>query len=309
VDDLSALHTLVINSLEDQVAVIDEEGVIVDVNAAWTKFGVENGLSPEFACVGCNYLTVLSASTANDDNFAGEAKQGILDVVRGKQASFYFEYPCHSPDEKRWFMMRVTRLKDNSRRFFVVSHQNITLRKLAEERVERLAMYDPLTGLANRRYFNQFLHREFQRSIRNGSAISLIELDVDHFKEYNDKLGHPAGDQCLIRVGRVLRELSHRPSDLAVRLGGDEFALILGDTDAAGSQKVTEALLKAITDLNIVFGESRLLTASVGVASINPHDQQSEEFLLKEADKALYRAKSAGRNRVVRAQPVPDDKA
>ena len=308
-DDLSSLHTLVINSLEEQVAVIDEEGTIVDVNAAWSRFGIENGLAPNFACVGCNYISVLSASPANDDSFASEAKQGILDVIRGERDSFYFEYPCHSPDEKRWFMMRVTCLKDSSRRFFVVSHHNITLRKLAEERAERLAMYDPLTGLANRRYFNQFLHREVQRSIRNRSAISLVELDVDHFKEYNDELGHPAGDQCLIKVGQVLRELTHRPSDLAARLGGDEFALILADTNAVGSQKLTEALLKAISDLGIVFGDSRSLTVSVGVASMNPHQQQNEELLLNEADKALYRAKSAGRNRVVHAQPVRDNQA
>lgn len=305
-DDLSALHTLVINSLEEQIAVIDKEGTIVDVNAAWTNFGVENGLSPKFACVGCNYLSVLSVA-ASDDSFAGEAKQGILDVMRGKRASFYFEYPCHSLDEKRWFMMRVTCLKDNSGSLFVISHHNITLWKLAEERAERLAMYDSLTGLANRRYFNQFLNREFQRSIRNQSVISLVEVDVDHFKEYNDEWGHPTGDQCLVTVGQALRTLSNRPSDLAARLGGDEFALILGDTNAVGSLTVAEALLRAITDLSMVFAESRLITVSVGVASMIHHEQQNEDFLLKEADKALYRAKSAGRNRFVHAQPVADN--
>ena len=308
-DDLSALHTLVINSLEEQIAVIDHEGNIVDVNSAWNNFGVENGLSPKFACAGCNYLNVLSASAASDDSFADEAKQGILDVIRGKQASFYFEYPCHSPDEKRWFMMRVTRLKDNSRRLFVISHHNITPRKLAEERAERLAMYDSLTGLANRRYFNQFLNREFHRSIRNRSAISLVEVDVDHFKEYNDELGHLTGDQCLVNVGQALLAFSHRPSDLAARLGGDEFALILGDTNSVGSQKIAEAVLKAITDLRMVFGESRLITVSVGVASLIPYEHQNEDYLLQEADKALYRAKSAGRNRVVHAQPIADKHA
>jgi diguanylate cyclase (GGDEF)-like protein len=308
-DDLSALHTLVINSLEEQIAVIDQEGIIVDVNSAWASFGVENGLSPKFACVGCNYLDVLAASTASDDSIAGEVKQGILDVIRGKRASFYFEYPCHSPDEKRWFMMRVTCLKDNLRSLFVISHHNITRRKLAEQRVERLAMYDSLTGLANRRYFKQFLHREFQRSIRNRSTISLVEVDVDRFKEYNDELGHPTGDQCLVNVGQVLLAFCHRSSDLAARLGGDEFALILGDTDAVGSQKVAEAVLNAISDLKMVFRASRLITVSVGVASMMPREQQTEGVLIEEADKALYRAKSAGRNRVVHAQPVADNQA
>lgn len=303
-DDLSALHTLVLNSLEEQVAVIDEEGNIVDVNAAWTRFGLENGLSREATCVGRNYLGVLSAAPSDADNVVSEAEQGIVEVIRGDRESFYFEYPCHSPDEKRWFMMRVTSLKNSSRRHFVISHQNITMRKLAEERAERLAMYDPLTGLGNRRYFNQFLRREYQRGMRSRSPVSLVVLDVDHFKKYNDELGHPAGDRCLSRVGRVLREMSQRPSDLAARLGGDEFALILGDTDAAGSRKVAGALQKAIADLGLVFDGSRSLTVSVGVASMQPNEHEHEEMLLREADAALYRAKSAGRNRVVQAHPV-----
>jgi diguanylate cyclase (GGDEF)-like protein/PAS domain S-box-containing protein len=304
VDDLSALHTLVLNSLEEQVAVIDEAGTIVDVNAAWIQFGLENGFSKEASCIGRNYLGVLSAAPPDADNVVGEAEQGIAEVIRGDRESFYFEYPCHSPDEKRWFMMRVTALKNSARRHFVISHQNITSRKLAEERAERLAMYDPLTGLGNRRHFNQFLRREYQRGMRNRSAISLVLLDVDNFKKYNDDLGHPAGDRCLNLVGRVLREMSQRPSDLAARLGGDEFALILGDTDAAGAREVAEALRKAIADLDLIFDGARLLTVSVGVASTHPNEERHEELLLKEADRALYRAKSAGRNRVVQVQPV-----
>jgi diguanylate cyclase (GGDEF)-like protein len=304
VDDRSALHTLVLNSLEEQVAVIDEQGTIVDVNAAWIQFGIDNGLSEEHGCIGRNYLGACTASPSKADTGANNASQGISEVISGKRDSFYFEYPCHSPDEQRWFMMRVTCLKDSLRPLFVVSHHNITLRKLAEERAERLAMYDPLTGLGNRRYFNQFLHREFQRSIRNRSAISLVVLDVDFFKQYNDGLGHLAGDECLTRLGQVLHDISHRPSDHAARLGGDEFALVLGDTDAEGSRKVAEALLEAVTDLEIVLDDSRLLTVSVGVASMHPDGQQHEESLFKDADRALYRAKSAGRNRLVHAEEL-----
>lgn len=308
--DLTALHTLVINSLEEQIAVIDHAGIIVDVNLAWTDFGIENGLSPKYASVGCNYLNVVSASAARGDSLASEAAQGILDVVSGKRASFYFEYPCHGPDDKRWFMMRVTRLKDDARRLYVISHHNITQRKLAEEQAEYLAMHDPLTGLANRRYFTQILAREMRRSIRNQSTISLIAVDVDYFKDYNDELGHLAGDQCLANVAQALLAFSRRPDDLAVRLGGDEFVLLLGDADFAESQKVADAILKAINDLRMVFGESRQVTASVGVASVIPHQKQNEGFLLQEADKALYRAKLAGRNRVVHMpQPVANKQA
>jgi diguanylate cyclase (GGDEF)-like protein len=302
--ELSALHTQVLNSFDEQVAVIDENGIIVDVNVAWERFGVENGLSADFTSVGCNYLDVCADPGAEADSLASEAKRGIREVMRGKRDSFYYEYPCHSPTEKRWYMMRIARVKGSGRRYFVVSHQDITRRRLAEERARQLAMQDPLTGLGNRRYFDRFLEREFQRCVRNRCAISLVEVDVDHFKEYNDELGHPAGDECLIKVGQVLQNTSRRPGDLAVRLGGDEFALVLGETDAEGSKMVSETIRRSISDLGLVYDGSRLLTVSVGVASMIPHENQTWKSLLEEADKALYQAKSAGRNQIFLARPA-----
>jgi diguanylate cyclase (GGDEF)-like protein len=309
VQDLTALHTLVFNSLDDQIALIDRSGTIVDVNSAWTNFGLENGISSDYTPVGNNYLKVLSVAASRGDSNVGEAANGILDVVSGQRASFYFEYPCHSPDEKRWFMMQVIRMRDDSKRLYIISHRNITVRKLAEERAEHLAMHDPITGLANRRHFNLFLHKEIRRSIRERSAISLIELDVDHFKDYNDECGHLAGDQCLAYVGQVLLTFARRPNDLAARLGGDEFALLSGDTDFVESQRFAEEILQSINDLRIVYGESKQVTVSVGVASVIPDQHQHEEFLFKEADKALYCAKLAGRNRVIHANSFPDNQA
>lgn len=299
--DLDALHTLVINSLEEQIAVIDEDGIILDVNDSWTRFGVENGLAAKYAWVGSNYLTVLSASAAGGDVLAREAAEGIREVMSGMRPSFYFEYPCHSPDEQRWFMMRVTPLQQGARRMFAISHYNITLRKLAEERTEYLSLHDSLTGLANRRYFNLFLNREMRKSVRSQSMISLISIDIDHFKEYNDQFGHLAGDQCLTNVAQVLQGYSRRPGDLVARLGGDEFALILADTGIAESRQLAEGILQAILDLRMVLSDAMQITASIGVVSLIPHEQQNENFLLQEADKALYQAKMAGRNRVVHA--------
>jgi diguanylate cyclase (GGDEF)-like protein len=247
--DLSALHTLVINSLEEHIAVIDRAGTIIDVNSAWTRFGVENGLSLKSAWVGLNYLNALSASAASGDAHASEAAKGILEVIRGKRTSFYLEYPCHSPNVQRWFMMRIIGLNDDSRTLFAISHHDITLRKLAEERAKHMAMHDPLTGLANRRYFNLVVNRELRRSIRDSKEISLIAVDVDHFKEYNDDLGHHAGDECLIKVGRVLMVFSRRPGDLAARLGGDEFALLLGDTGFEDSQCIADKIVRRVSDL------------------------------------------------------------
>lgn len=298
-----ALYESVFHSLEDQIAVIGQAGKILEVNLAWQNFGIENGLPSGYACVGHNYLDILSNSAAAGDSLAGEALQGIAGVLAGKHAFFYYEYPCHSTDEKRWFTMRVTALHgDESGGVFVISHHNVTQRKLAEERVEELAMHDPLTGLGNRRAFQLFLNKEMRSSIRNQAPIGLVLIDVDYFKSYNDEFGHAAGDQCLTNVGQVLLAHARRPGDLAARIGGDEFALILGNTGLEMVRDIAESVLKAIKDLKMVFGGSKQVTVSIGLLSVVLHEQQSEDFLFQEADKALYRAKSAGRNQAVYAQ-------
>ena len=298
------LHTLVFHSLEEQIAVIDLEGSILDVNLAWETFGGENGLPSGYSCVGHNYLEVLSDAAATGDRSAGEALQGVVGVLTGKRAFFDFEYPCHGPNTKRWFTMRVTALHgDESRGLFVISHHNVTQRKLAEERIEELAMQDPLTGLANRRALDLFLDEEIRRSIRNRTPIGLALIDVDHLKDCNDEFGHAAGDQCLTNVGQVLLAHARRPSDLAARIGGDEFALVLGNTELEMAREVAESILKEINDLKIASGETPRVTVSIGLLSVMPREQQNQDFLFQEADKALYRAKSAGRNQVVHIQP------
>jgi len=304
--DRSTLQALVIDSLEEHIAVIDREGTIIYVNRAWTKFGIENGLSSEFGGVGCNYLKVCHASDGSGDHLAGETAQGIQDVLSGQRVSFYIEYPCHSPEEKRWFMMRVTALQEDSSGLCVVSHHNITQRRLAEERVEYLSLHDQLTGLSNRRHFDQFLDNEWRRSIRNRSPISIILLDIDYFKNYNDELGHLAGDQCLAKVSHALQAFACRSSDLAARYGGEEFALILGDTDRVESLKIAEDIRKAIYDLDIQYCGTKRITISAGAASTIPDKEQTEMFLVQQADKALYGAKQQGRNRVVHARDIID---
>lgn len=301
---ITALHTSVFHSLEEQIAVIDQAGNILDVNLAWQQFGGENGLPSGYTCIARNYLKALSDSVAAGDSLAGDALQGIEDVQAGKRAFFHLEYPCHSPDEQRWFTMRVTALNgDESERLFVISHHNITQRKLAEERVEKLSMQDPLTGLGNRRAFHQFLNKEMRNSVRNQTPIGLAFIDVDYFKHYNDEFGHAAGDQCLTHIAQVLLAHARRPADLAARIGGDEFALILGDTEPDAARKITQSVVEAIYDLNMVFGESGQITVSIGLISIVAQAHLSEDFLFQEADKALYHAKSAGRNQLVCAQP------
>lgn len=298
------LHTAVFHSLEDQIAVIDRAGTILEVNRAWQSFGTGNSLPYGYSCLGRNYLETLSNAVAAGDSHASEASHGIADVLAGKRESFQFEYPCHSPDQKRWFIMRVTTLHGTGcGDFFVISHHNITQRKLAEERVEELAMHDPLTGLSNRRAFYPFLSNEMRRSKREGTPVGLALIDVDYFKNYNDESGHTAGDQCLMSISKVLLAHVRRPGDLVARIGGDEFALVLGNTPLEKVREIAESILKAIVDLKLVLAGSRQISLSIGCLSVVPDGTQREDFLIQEADKALYRAKSAGRNRVVCVEP------
>jgi diguanylate cyclase (GGDEF)-like protein len=296
--DRAALGALIVDSLEEQLAVIDAAGAIVDVNRAWTRFGIENGLSPKSAGAGGNYLQVLRDAAASGDTLAEDAARGISDVVAGVRAEFRLEYPCHGPHEKRWFVMRAAALQDGPGGLFVVTHHNITQRKLAEEHAEHLALHDALTGLANRRQFSRFLGEEMRRGARNKSPVGLVALDLDGFKEYNDALGHIAGDRCLVSVAGVLAAYARRATDLAARIGGDEFALILGNTDLAGAGRIAHAVRDDVAELRIVYRGARKLSISAGYASLVPGVAQTEEGLFQEADKALYAAKAAGGNRV-----------
>lgn len=226
------------------------------------------------------------------------AVEGILRVIRHQQEKFYLEYPCHSPDTQRWFMMRVAPVPGLDAEYFSIAHINITERKLLELEVASLSQHDPLTGLANRRLFNSFLHNEWRRSMREHTPLSLIMLDLDNFKACNDHLGHQMGDGSLQLVGHLLQSFCQRPADLPCRFGGDEFALILGNTDRDAAQRIGEEIRQAINDLDIVVANNIQLSASIGIATYTAEQLlEGEGVLLAAADAALYCAKGAGKNR------------
>lgn len=308
--EASSLYESVFHSLEEQIAVIDQAGNILEVNRAWQRFGADNGLASGYTCVGHNYIDTLSISSAAGDVAAGEVLDAIAGVMAGRLASFSFEYPCHGPDGERWFTMRIAALHGDARGgLFVISHHDVTQRKLAEQRAEQLAMEDPLTGLANRRAFQLFLNREVRNCMRSRTPIGLALIDVDYFKNYNDEFGHAAGDQCLMNVSQILLTHVRRAGDLAARIGGDEFALILANTDLEALRGIAESVLNAINDLKMEFGNSKQITLSIGLLSAVPHESLDEDRLLQGADRALYRAKSAGRNQVACVQPGANELA
>jgi diguanylate cyclase (GGDEF)-like protein len=170
--------------------------------------------------------------------------------------------------------------------------------------LEQMAMLDSLTGLANRRAFDQCIDELVRQHGRNGQSLALVLIDVDYFKRYNDLYGHPMGDEALRRLGQVLRLAAHRSSDLAARVGGEEFALLLPCSDAAGAQTVAAQLLGEVVACAIAHDGSdyAVLTVSAGVALFASTD--SAATLYRRADQALYKAKHGGRNRTVIASAV-----
>lgn len=170
----------------------------------------------------------------------------------------------------------------------------------AKDKLEQMSLTDGLTNLANRRHFDQFLEQEWVRATRSASPLGLIMLDIDYFKPFNDHYGHPAGDECLRQVARILHSVVRRPTDLLARYGGEEFAIVLPDTDNA--ILVAEACRAAVEAAQIQHNLSeigRVVTLSVGVCSRLPGPTTDLDDLKEEADAALYRAKDAGRNTVV----------
>lgn len=173
--------------------------------------------------------------------------------------------------------------------------------KLTEqtERLMQLNTIDSLTGLKNRRYFESQLAYEYKRAIREELPISIILLDLDHFKGINDQYGHLIGDECLKEMARSTACLINRSVDIVARYGGEEFAVILPNTDQANALKVAERIRHKIEQMTIRYGEYSIrFTASLGVATQIPEAGNSELALVQRADKALYRAKNNGRNRI-----------
>jgi len=171
----------------------------------------------------------------------------------------------------------------------------------AYERAERLSASDPLTGIANRREFDRVLEREFARARRDRQPLSLVIVDIDYFKPFNDYYGHPAGDRCLQRVAAILDGHARRGGDLAARYGGEEFVLLLPGTNEPDALDIAERLRCAVAGAGLEHKASPLaptLTASLGIATLVPTGEQRPAMLVAAADLALYRAKDEGRNRV-----------
>ena len=209
---------------------------------------------------------------------------------------------------------RIERQLEIQRLQQLLQQQNILLQNEIERRIKVenalrqanhelhcLATIDNLTGVANRRQFDKYLEREWRRLAREKAPLSLIFLDIDYFKRYNDSKGHQAGDHCLEQVARVIAKAVQRPADLVARYGGEEFAVILPNTNLEGAIYIANKIKLAIRHLDLHHPSSDVsdfVTISQGVSSTIPFTETSPESLICDADLALYKAKNQGRDQL-----------
>jgi diguanylate cyclase (GGDEF)-like protein len=202
-------------------------------------------------------------------------------------------------------MYHVYSLEHEDRHNYLMSKRQRVLSyelNLANQRLERLSRSDALTQVSNRRHFDEFLVQLWERARMDGGEVSVLMLDVDHFKLYNDKYGHPEGDACLVAVASALRRSMRRPGDLVARYGGEEFIAVMSKTSIDQATEAANRVCKSVAGLNMPHEGSPLygkVTVSIGVATLRPKERDANPAqLISLADQALYQAKNRGRNRV-----------
>lgn len=177
----------------------------------------------------------------------------------------------------------------------------------ANEMLLDMTRRDSLTGLYNKGFFSEVYPREYRRAIREGKPLSILMLDIDQFKEYNDTYGHLAGDDCIVRVSGILEAQVNRPMDLVARYGGEEFVILLPDSDMRGAETVGRRLLEAVAGERMPHCNSSVcewITVSIGIRTFLPDEETDFKALLDQADQALYQAKERGKNQIVQYRRI-----
>lgn len=272
--------------------------ILLANDAYWTLFGDRPEQLPSIKC-----YEHRPGATCHTDNCP-------LTRIMGGSGIYVYESSKEFTGASKHFIITAKPLRDVRGKVvgIVESFQDITERKRAEEALaeshrllESLSRTDGLTGIANRRHFDEVLAREQTRHARSGAELSLIMLDIDHFKAFNDCYGHVRGDHCLQQIAQTMAACANRPADLAARYGGEEFVCILPETDSCGAVAIAEKIRREIIALAIPHQESKVadyVTASLGVATVQCAADGSPVDLIALADEQLYLAKSAGRNQV-----------
>ncbi|MBT4485661.1 MAG: PAS domain S-box protein [Candidatus Latescibacteria bacterium] len=208
------------------------------------------------------------------------------------------KFEIYSKHLTKWFSISAYSPR---KEYFVAIFEDITERKRVNQELQRLSLLDGLTGISNRRNFDKCFDSEWKRALRRGFPLSMIMIDIDFFKAFNDSYGHQTGDNCLIKVASSINNNLKRSGDFVARFGGEEFVVILPGSDLQGATAIAETLRTKVESLKITHAHSKackFISISLGVASTVPTRDSNPKQLLAEADKALYNAKHNGRNRV-----------
>jgi two-component system cell cycle response regulator len=287
---------MIVDSMSEGLLIVEAGGRIQNTNPACDRYlgygaGQLAGRSIAdllAAPLAQEYLAWFGACAADPD---GAAPHGAREVTIR-----------HRDGSARAMDLTLTPMLLGREQVFIGLLHDISHRKQYESSLERAALVDPLTRIANRRHFDNFFEQEWQRAVRSAEPLSLVVLDVDHFKLYNDALGHAAGDVALQQVAAVLAAHAMRPTDLAARYGGEEFVLLFGETGAEAARMLAESVradIEALKLPNPGSPTSAWVTASIGVATIVPNQLDEVAKFFVAADRAMYAAKDAGRNGVV----------
>jgi diguanylate cyclase (GGDEF)-like protein/PAS domain S-box-containing protein len=300
VDQQLRLYAKVIENTLQAIIITDLEGKIIYANAAFlrqTGYGLTElyGQTPRILKSGKQdnqFYHDLWATLLESGQWQGELWN------RDKQGKLFFE------------QLSISAVKDDQGivTYYVAISSDITTHMLEKEKLvevnvvlQQLSSIDGLTSIANRRYFDENLEREWRRAIRKKTELSLIMIDIDYFKSFNDTYGHLSGDECIKTVAQVLNSSVNRPGDLAARFGGEEFIVLLPDTEPEGAMKVARTIRATVEALQVVHEGSTInnyVTVSLGVATTSPEPEQTPKELVFAADRALYQAKENGRNRI-----------
>ena len=286
---------LIVNAMDEGLMVIEANGRIQYSNPACERYlGYGHA---ELA--GCQIADLLGGTLAQEylDYFSSCAVNPLDVPLAGAREVLI----RHRDGALRAMDLTVTPMLAEETLFVGLLH-DISHHKRSETALQQAALVDSLTQIANRRRFDSFLEQEWHRAIRSGQPLSLVVLDVDHFKLYNDTLGHAAGDLCLQKVAAALQSRALRTTDLAARYGGEEFVLLFAETSLAAATVLGESIRALVESLQLPHPRSPTspwLTASIGVATMVPTQFDRIEQFFVAADRMMYAAKEAGRNRVM----------
>lgn len=292
IGEQQALFRYLLDQINDGIFIIDpDSGIILDTNrVAYQRLGYTRE-----DLVGA-HLSTITVNSDKNMSLGQIVKKGLSTT-----GGIYEEYHQHRNGRRIPMEINARLIELDSQSYIVAIARDITDRKQLEDELRQLTTEDGLTRLFNRRFFDESLEQEWRRMMRIQHPISMLMIDVDHFKHYNDTYGHIAGDVCLRQIAAELTRQMRRAGDIVARYGGEEFAVILPETDAETAKGLAETLRESVQDLcleHIGIPDESVVTLSVGVATLVPTASQSAIRLVSLADKALYRAKASGRNQV-----------